>query len=434
MPNETVSADATKDFFVNMFTRDIAPHDCVMDLVDNSLDGAHRSLLADGKSPQDKGQPYAGFFVELTVNPNMFRIVDNCGGIAVDLAKNNVFCFGRKPGAAGTTSHGIGLYGVGLKRAIFKLGTSSTVKSATKTEAFMIKIEVAQWLAKPEWTFDLERIPLFTPPGTDIAVSPLRPNFVQELKDATFVNALGRIIARDYSFFLAKGIKLTLNGQNVPRYPFELRSGHELQPAHYQYDDEGVRVTISAGMAALPTDDENPTEKRAADYFGWFVVCNDRVVVAADKTTKTVWGDDFQVWHQQYYGFMGLAFFEADDPSRLPWSTTKRDVDRSNAVYVRAIEKMKAATLQYIQYSNTRKGALPDARKAEQESKPVAVKELTKSETMKLPTVSSASWVTVSYSASRSDVKRIGTAMGNPSMPATRVGERTFKHYLENEL
>jgi len=124
MSKETVDAYATKEFFVNMFTKDIALHDCVLDLIDNSLDGANRTLRSQ-KNGHDQSTPYSTFRVDLKVTAQLFEISDNCGGISIDLAKSNVFCFGRPQAPLESGEHRIGLYGVGLKRALFKLGLQS---------------------------------------------------------------------------------------------------------------------------------------------------------------------------------------------------------------------------------------------------------------------------------------------------------------------
>jgi hypothetical protein len=242
-------------------------------------------------------------------------------------------------------------------------------------------------------------------------------------------------MARDYSFILQKGMAMKVNDSPIEPYVFRLRLGENLEPIHYSYDDEGVNVTISAGMAALPVDKEND-DSSEIDYFGWFVACNDRVVVASDKTMKTVWGDDrFQVWHPQYNGFMGIVSFRCSDGAKLPWSTTKRDIDRSNKVFQRALAKMKTATQQYIAYSNVRKNALEKAKAAEADSKPVPVAGLKEAKTMKLPSVASTNTnITVSYPVPRTQLKKVAKALGNPSMPATKVGLKTFHYYVENEL
>ena len=115
----------TKEFFVRMLTRDIELEDAVLDLLDNCLDGILRSKHPDPES--DK--PYAGFRATITVSESEFVIEDNCGGIPLKTAKNYAFAMGRPPGAADDTPATIGMYGIGMKRAIFKLGTNAIVES-----------------------------------------------------------------------------------------------------------------------------------------------------------------------------------------------------------------------------------------------------------------------------------------------------------------
>ena len=96
-PLDGAKADAspTKAFFVRMLTRDITLDDCILDLVDNSIDSAWES---SGQHPSelindDKLSPYS---IDITVERTRFRIVDNCGGITFEDAQNYAFTFGRK--------------------------------------------------------------------------------------------------------------------------------------------------------------------------------------------------------------------------------------------------------------------------------------------------------------------------------------------------
>lgn len=43
MGSNTVNSSPTKNFFINMLTRDISLNDAILDLLDNCLDGALRS-------------------------------------------------------------------------------------------------------------------------------------------------------------------------------------------------------------------------------------------------------------------------------------------------------------------------------------------------------------------------------------------------------
>ena len=86
----TVDARPTKEFFVDMLTRDVRMAMAILDLVDNSIDGAIRTR---------KEKRLDGLMVAITFNQEHFIIEDNCGGIPLDLAINHAFRFGRPPNA-----------------------------------------------------------------------------------------------------------------------------------------------------------------------------------------------------------------------------------------------------------------------------------------------------------------------------------------------
>src|SRR5690242_12110940 len=117
-----INAMPTKDFFISMLVRDIDLVDAIADLFDNCVDGARR-MKPTGR--------YDGLTVRIKTSPSEFSITDNCGGIPVDVARSYAFRFGRPEGMP-ATRHGIGQFGIGMKRALFKLGRKFVVQSKTK--------------------------------------------------------------------------------------------------------------------------------------------------------------------------------------------------------------------------------------------------------------------------------------------------------------
>lgn len=97
----TASAAPTKEFFVRTLIRDISLDDCVLDLVDNSIDSARE--IVDSTRTTDRTHPYqlavtdelARFRIELVVTDTQFSITDNCGGISFTEAVETAFTFGR---------------------------------------------------------------------------------------------------------------------------------------------------------------------------------------------------------------------------------------------------------------------------------------------------------------------------------------------------
>lgn len=443
-----VNADPTKEFFVEMITRDIDLSDCVLDLLDNSIDGA-RYDLARLNRPSDIGggtdhKPFMGYFADVSFDQQGFLIKDNCGGISIERATKYAFRFGRDKDTPFDVNGAIGLYGIGMKRAILKMGRHITIQSSTVDEAFEVVIDVRKWLEKHDWDFELRVIPVWEVPGTSVKVSNLRNRIKREFEDKVFSGELKRIIERDYAFILASGFSIELNGVEAERYKYQLRDSKDIKPLRESYTDEsGVKVEIAAGMADVPPEDSSAEEmqdegRRETSYFGWFVTLNNRVVLAADRTARTVWGDEgFTRWHQQYNGFMGIVMFYSDDPDLLPWTTTKRDVEESSLVYRRAVAKMKNATQPWIRYTTTRKRDLVKAKYIERSAVAKPIEDIAIRQTMLLPKISKEPAVRMAnilYQKPYSQVNKLRKSLGKPRMSYTEVGRITFEYFMEHEV
>ena len=427
-----INAYPTKDFFVRMITRDISLDNCILELIDNCLDGAHR------KNANTNGaQNLDGFYAKLNIGENMFTIEDNCGGIGVAEAIDYAFRFGRHPDAPDDGDFSIGLYGIGMKRAIFKIGRTTEIHSSTQEEGFVCNISVDEWLRHDDWEFDMDDAPVENI-GTIIRVQDLYRNISGEFADSVFVNSLIRTIERDYARFIERGFKIEINDIAVNAHPYAVKTSKDFHPYRKIYEDNNVEVEILAGMAASPPDSNEPAERTEVGYFGWFVFCNDRVVLAADKTERTVWGHEgFARWHPQYNGFAGILLFRATDPNLLPWTTTKRDIDETSSLYRRAIKEMKAATQPWIEYTNQRKNDLEEARRKERDTSSVSFFGVNKSSIFKVPSAPARLRIptaNINYQKPRAEVRKAAKALGNGNMPYKRVGEKTFEYFMQNEV
>ena len=84
----SIDAMPTKELFIEMLTRDVALVPAIVDLADNCTDGARRTKQ-DGS--------WKDFEIAIALSKNEFKIEDNCGGIAVEAAREYAFRFGRPP-------------------------------------------------------------------------------------------------------------------------------------------------------------------------------------------------------------------------------------------------------------------------------------------------------------------------------------------------
>lgn len=91
--DDVASAEPDKRLFIEMLTRDIELIPAILDLWDNSIDGAMRRL--NGRKSAPGTSPLEGNKITIAIDGSQFAITDNCGGIPLEVAKNYAFRFGR---------------------------------------------------------------------------------------------------------------------------------------------------------------------------------------------------------------------------------------------------------------------------------------------------------------------------------------------------
>ena len=311
----TVNVSPTKEFFVEMLTRDIELNDAILDLLDNCLDGVVR-LRAQTQKLHNSNF-YESYGADIFISNTMFTIKDNCGGIPRDKAENYAFRMGRD--AVETTDQPtIGIYGIGMKRAIFKIGREAVVHTFHKDERYSVKIP-ANWASTSDWTFPIEENDEendLTLNGTEIRIGELNEG-IRELWGTndnltSFVGRLKKAIQESYSLIIQKGFTIKINGEKVDANPVELliqknseKSGVRPYIFTGQFDDVSVKMAIGfySPMASEDEIDEMNEAKRTSSDAGITVVCNDRVVLYNDKSGLTGWGTNgVPHYHTQFIG------------------------------------------------------------------------------------------------------------------------------------
>jgi hypothetical protein len=432
----TAEGAPSKQFFVSMITKDISLEDCMLDLLDNAIDGAQRAA--------GTAKSLNSYWAHLTLSSTGFSIDDNCEGISVETARTYAFHFGRPDGSdSRILRHGIGLYGIGMKRAVFKLGNRIKVQSSTVREGFVVEFEVKKWAADPtNWDFPLHLLKKPGRKGTRIDVTEPNEGVGETLSSTSFQHRLERIIQRDYVRFLQRGFVVKVNGRNIPARPLFVLSNEELRPARKRFKvklgSAHVSLDVIAGMMQVPpaSADDVVNERTPTEDWGWYVLCNDRVVLAADKTTRTGWGTSgVPAWHAQYNGFVGWTSIGAADPKLLPWSTTKREMDVTSPVYREALAVMREFSRQFTQYTNQRKRRPEATADAERRLKKTPLQEVLSHPSFSYPKAGPApkDWQSIRYQVTRSEFSDAIDAFGAGDLTPAEVGRKTFDYFISAE-
>ncbi|MBM4044777.1 MAG: hypothetical protein FJ279_06675 [Planctomycetes bacterium] len=371
---EPVDASPVKSFFVSMLTRDIKLEEAILDLLDNCVDG----ILRTGRL-RDGDRPYGKFWAEMKFDKDMFSISDNCGGIPWRL-HDYAFRMGRAAGRPDDAPGSVGVYGIGMKRAVFKMGEDCLISTQNGDHRYEVEI-TTDWLRdEKNWQIPVQAArQQMKQDGTTIVVGKLHPGIASRFgHDAkAFEAELQRMIATHYAFIIDKGFSVKVNGSPVKARPTKLvftrpstKKPSGMQPFIFRTrTDDGVEVFLAVGFTRpIPSQDEIAAEQEERQYSsldaGWTVLCNDRAVLYCDRSELTGWGEaGVPRYHTQFIAISGIVEFRSDDASKLPTTTTKRGIDASSTLYLQIKNKMREGMQIFTDYTNKWKGQTEESKK-----------------------------------------------------------------------
>jgi Histidine kinase-, DNA gyrase B-, and HSP90-like ATPase len=374
----TVSTQPVKRFFVDMLTRDISLQDVLLDLIDNSVDGVLRSI---DEATRQREKPYTGYWVRITLSANEFVIEDNCGGIPWN-ERDRAFRMGNPAESSSVEDLFLmGVYGIGMKRAIFKLGNAATIHTRTSVDEYVVSIPNGWMGDQNDWDLrtsasssNLKQV------GTRIAVSSLRPEVIDDFASEIFETDIREKVATHFAIIIAKGFKVSLkvNGRFEEIQPklvglhfqeSSAQNGEVIRPYFFESQPErdltvtvvvGLRQPIPGEEAALNEDEQTSF---TTDYAGWTIICNDRVVLYCNRDELTGWGTaGVPRYHGQFIAISGYVEFKGD-PRKLPTTTTKRGLEYSSRLYQQVLDRMRDGTKMFTNYTNWWKANETEAKK-----------------------------------------------------------------------
>ncbi len=436
-----INASPTKEFFIHMLTRDIPLTRAILDLVDNSVDGARRFRPAGD---------YDRLWVRMELDAQHFRIADNCGGIPVDVARDYAFRFGRPKEAEGTPGS-MGQFGVGMKRTFFRLGRHIVVRSITTESRFTVDVDVDKWMADGEspekWHFKFSELETGLrlkekDTGTVIEVDRLLPNVIDAFALENFKSRLLEELSHAHALTLDREIAITLNGLPIKHDPQKLFSSQALKPGFVEKSYSSKTLTGKSGPPVRVKLYAGVSERSLHDG-GWYIFCNGRQILRADQTATTVWGKRHQIpaYHPNFAYFRGYAYFDSDDGALLPWTTTKTGVDADSPIYKAVQQEMIEMTrpvlafLTNLEKERSTAAAVRPLEHAITSARATQVQTVTQPHTfvspLPVPAPSGPKMQKIQYSKPAAEVEKARKLLRAKSF--TAVGEKTFEYFMRHE-
>lgn len=397
----TIKAAPTKSFFVDMLTRDISLDDAILDLLDNCLDGVIRQNKKKDQDEIDNEKPYTGYFAKISFDRDHFSIEDNCGGIERNRAQNQAFKLGRPKETVEEHLGTIGAYGIGMKRAIFKMGRSATVETQNENDRIRVKIE-PDWMENDDtWDLELESLEATNQNGTTITVRNLHYQIAGQfdVRHSNFEKDITEKIAALFTLIMEKGFQVYVNNHPVVRKPLTLLFDRKAASGEYEsglgaylysFNDDGLEINIALGFLARmkkkyledalegAVEGDDALEGEVREEAGWSILCNERAVVYKDRSERTGWGGagNAPKYHPQFRNITGIVSFHSNEPRKLPLTTTKHGIDWGDTNYLKVKKYMTEALKEFTAYTNNWKGSNEEEEKFFKRAESVSINEI----------------------------------------------------------
>jgi hypothetical protein len=225
-----------------------------------------------------------------------------------------------------------------MKRAIFKMGNYFVVESRTASHCFKVEHNIEAWSQRESWDFNFTLLESeassLDEAGTNITVTSLHEGVSGQFGLETFITELINQLQAAQQISLDKGLKIILNEHELHSDPVPLYYSDQIQPGYSNVQLEKypkIDVKIYTGLS-----------ERDLDHGGWYLFCNSRLVLYADQTADTGWGEKGELakYHPDFAFARGYVYFASEDASLLPWNTTKTGVDTDSPIFKAARQEM----------------------------------------------------------------------------------------------
>lgn len=432
-----VKSYPSKNLFINILTKDVSIEASILDLIDNSVDSYIRSNYIEKKE------------IKIYFSSDEFRIEDTCGGISVSDLENHTFIFGAA--LFEKTSPTLGMYGIGMKRSLFKIGNNIEIQTADDSDYSYLHLDVEKWKNdEMNWDipFDHDDVNSNGKKNyTNIKIIEIKDEFKDLFESTVFQNKLILLIQKTYSR-LMNSINFYVNNNLIDPINIMVANNDEFKPQVLTGEVNKVRYKIISYLNTRPENTPFGLDR------GWNIYCNDRAILLNDVTTETGWGNKLITrglpsFHNLYNQFKGIVLLSSDNPFDLPLNTSKSGLNYESNTYKEILKLMVKCGRPIISYINKRlKSDLVKEHEVEssvnkknqsliesqKNSEAIPIDDLEANSEFKAPELEQqeiSKLILISYKKDAYIVDKLKEYLNANS--AKEVGEKTFDYFVKME-
>ncbi len=301
----SMKAGVTKEFIIGAMIKDVSIKAAIFDLIDNSVEAA---IINGG---------VRGHIISIITTNDEFKIFDDCGGFEPDKIKD-IFNIGYRSGSSG--------FGIGMKRAIIKLGNKANINSFNANKSFNIYFDINK-CKNAELDLSVNEIKKEPKSSFGLEISILQLNSeAQKYFKRGQCNELGQAIARRYRNFISNGLTIKLNGDKITKYKIK-EEVDKISPIYKINKNVEVQIKLYSKISS--------TEES-----GWDVFINNKCVCERERSNEIQWNRIKKQSGYSYKRFVGEVFITGINVRELPVTSTKDRIDFESDIMREVIKYM----------------------------------------------------------------------------------------------
>lgn len=348
-----INAEPRKHFFIDLLTRDITLSNCILDLIDNSIDGIikvkpYNNSDFTWNTWQWQNNRYEWFYVKINLTESEFSIEDNWSWIDEKTLRDYAFRFWAGDNFEDRQYNWLWAFWIWMKRAFFKIWKNIRLETNTEDSSIIVDIDVDKRAISDDWNIEYKK-ESFDPNkhkrGTKIIITNLNEDIKNQVKKETYIkNSLRNPIEKSYPLFMWAWMKISVNwtvlSSTLPDIVYK-------DECYWFYEEKNFNNSwVDVKIIAWLIMSEGWLKTENTDNNWWFVFCNSRNVLYGNKDLNTWWWyKGLRQFHSSLNPFVWYVFLSSNDEKKLPRNTTKDWIVFDNTTYQEILEKMvKVAT------------------------------------------------------------------------------------------
>lgn len=443
--DKLIETSPRKDFFISLITRDIQLSNCILDLIDNSVDWIIKLKEVDLSnflnSEIDK-EALNDYFIKININKDIFSISDNWSWITEEVLQKYAFRFWALETDVDRNYNWLGAFWIWMKRAFFKIWKK--IKLTTKTHNTTITVNLD--VEKRKNDNDNRKIPYDIieenneQTWTIIEITDLHEAIKYQAESQDYLSkTLKTSIQRSYPLFIVAWLKIYLNDEIMINNLPEIVSEDKYYTTYEEHNFMWKNIDVKIIAWLIKSDKDEISTSNTSDN-GRFVFCNSRNVIYWWKDYLTWWWlKSLRQFHSSLNPFIWYVFLTSKEERLLPWNTTKDSIVFDNIIYQELLNRMIQITNPIVKFLSARYKKNKDIKllTKSKPSKDIITFMQEETDNKVFATVENSNTETIQYSVEKDKISRAKEFLSNKTWENytnTSIWKYTFDYFYNNEI